>query len=92
MLSTRRAPAVAVFPDSDKVGVFTDDPGAAVMVRRSSDGTTGTGRSRSLRRLRGQRLIEGGVSSRAASAAAQRRRRHADDRTETQATAVSCSS
>jgi uncharacterized cupin superfamily protein len=36
MLSTRRAPAVAVFPDSDKVGVFTDDPGAAVMVRRSS--------------------------------------------------------
>ena len=37
MLSTRRAPAVAVFPDSDKVGVFTDDPGAAVMVRRSSD-------------------------------------------------------
>ena len=36
MLSTRRAPAVAVYPDSDKVGVFTDDPGAAVMVRRSS--------------------------------------------------------
>ena len=36
MLSTRRAPAVAVYPDSDKVGVFTDDAGAAVMVRRSS--------------------------------------------------------
>jgi uncharacterized cupin superfamily protein len=36
MLSTRRAPAVAVYPDSDKVGVFTDDPGARVMVRRSS--------------------------------------------------------
>jgi uncharacterized cupin superfamily protein len=36
MLSTRRSPAVAVYPDSDKVGVFTDDPGARVMVRRSS--------------------------------------------------------
>jgi hypothetical protein len=36
MLSTRRAPAVSVYPDSDKVGVFTDDPGARVMVRRSS--------------------------------------------------------
>jgi uncharacterized cupin superfamily protein len=36
MLSTLRAPAVAVYPDSDKVGVFSDDPGAAVMVRRSS--------------------------------------------------------
>jgi uncharacterized cupin superfamily protein len=36
MLSTLRAPAVAVYPDSDKVGVFTDDPGARVMVRRSS--------------------------------------------------------
>ena len=28
MLSTRRWPAVAVYPDSDKVGVFGDDPGA----------------------------------------------------------------
>ena len=37
MLSTRRAPAVAVYPDSDKVGVFTDDPGATVMVRRASN-------------------------------------------------------
>jgi uncharacterized cupin superfamily protein len=37
MLSTLRAPAVAVYPDSDKVGVFTDDPGARVMVRRESD-------------------------------------------------------
>jgi hypothetical protein len=36
MLSTRREPAVAVYPDSDKVGVFTDDPGASVMVRRTS--------------------------------------------------------
>ena len=36
MLSTCRAPAVAVYPDSGKVGVFSDDPGAAVMVRRSS--------------------------------------------------------
>jgi uncharacterized cupin superfamily protein len=36
MLSTRREPAVAVYPDSDKVGVFTDDPGASVMVRRAS--------------------------------------------------------
>src|SRR4051812_45567875 len=36
MLSTRRAPAVAVYPDSDKVGVFSDDPGARVMVRRST--------------------------------------------------------
>jgi uncharacterized cupin superfamily protein len=37
MLSTHRQPAVAVYPDSDKVGVFTDDPGARVMVRRASD-------------------------------------------------------
>ena len=37
LLSTLRAPAVAVYPDSDKVGVFSEDPGAAVMVRRSSD-------------------------------------------------------
>ena len=36
MLSTRREPAVAVYPDSDKVGVFSDDPGASVMVRRTS--------------------------------------------------------
>ena len=36
MLSTRRWPAVAVYPDSEKVGVFGDDPGARVMVRRSS--------------------------------------------------------
>ena len=36
MLSTRRWPAVAVYPDSEKVGVFSDDPGAAVMARRSS--------------------------------------------------------
>jgi uncharacterized cupin superfamily protein len=36
MLSTLREPAVAVYPDSDKVGVFTDDPGARVMVRRAS--------------------------------------------------------
>ena len=36
MLSTRREPAVAVYPDSDKVGVFTEDPGARVMVRRAS--------------------------------------------------------
>jgi hypothetical protein len=37
MLSTRSWPAVAVYPDSEKVGVFGDDPGAAIMVRRSSD-------------------------------------------------------
>jgi uncharacterized cupin superfamily protein len=37
MLSTRRWPAVAVYPDSEKVGVFGDDPGARIMVRRSSE-------------------------------------------------------
>ena len=36
MLATCRAPAVAVYPDSDKVGVFSEDPGASVMVRRAS--------------------------------------------------------
>ena len=36
MLATCRAPAVAVYPDSDKVGVFSEDPGASVMVRRTS--------------------------------------------------------
>jgi uncharacterized cupin superfamily protein len=37
MLSTRRWPAVAVYPDSQKVGVFGDDPGARIMARRESD-------------------------------------------------------
>ena len=33
MLSTCRPPAVAVYPDSDKVGVFSDDPGRAGQLR-----------------------------------------------------------
>jgi uncharacterized cupin superfamily protein len=37
MLSTRRWPAVAVYPDSQKIGVFGDDPGARIMARRESD-------------------------------------------------------
>jgi hypothetical protein len=37
MLSTLRWPAVAVYPDSQKVGVFGDDPGARIMARRESD-------------------------------------------------------
>ena len=37
MLSTLRWPPVAVYPDSQKVGVFGDDPGARIMARRESD-------------------------------------------------------
>ena len=37
MLSTRRGPAVAVYPDSEKVGVFGDDPGARSWRAASSD-------------------------------------------------------
>jgi uncharacterized cupin superfamily protein len=37
MLSTLRWPAVAVYPDSQKVGVFGDDPGARIMARRESN-------------------------------------------------------
>jgi uncharacterized cupin superfamily protein len=35
--STANMPAVAVYPDSDKIGVFTEDRRDNVMVRRSSD-------------------------------------------------------
>jgi hypothetical protein len=37
LVSTRRMPAVAVYPDSDKIGVFTEGRRDNVMVRRSSD-------------------------------------------------------
>ena len=37
ILSTKAWPAVAVYPDSDKVGVFTEDGADDVMVRRESD-------------------------------------------------------
>jgi len=37
IVSTANFPAVAVYPDSDKVGVFTDGPIGNVMVRRESD-------------------------------------------------------
>ncbi len=37
ILSTKASPAVAVYPDSDKVGVFTEDQADDVMVRRESD-------------------------------------------------------
>jgi uncharacterized cupin superfamily protein len=36
ILSTKAWPAVAVYPDSDKIGVFTEDEGDDVMVRRES--------------------------------------------------------
>jgi hypothetical protein len=36
MVSTRRLPAVAVYPDSDKIGVFTAGKAYTVMVRRES--------------------------------------------------------
>lgn len=36
MLSTKRLPAVAVYPDSDKIGVFTGGGSDHVMVRRES--------------------------------------------------------
>jgi uncharacterized cupin superfamily protein len=35
MVSTRRLPAVVVYPDSNKLGAFTDVEGEDVMVRRS---------------------------------------------------------
>jgi uncharacterized cupin superfamily protein len=35
-LSTHNLPAVAVYPDSDKIGVWTGDPDTHVMVRRGS--------------------------------------------------------
>jgi uncharacterized cupin superfamily protein len=37
IVSTANMPAVAVYPDSDKIGVFTDGRRDNVMVRRSSD-------------------------------------------------------
>ena len=44
MLSTRRWPAVAVYPDSQKVGVFSDDPGARTSWPAApATWTTGTG-------------------------------------------------
>jgi uncharacterized cupin superfamily protein len=36
MLSTRRLPAVAVYPDSDKIGIFTGDGRDDLLVRRES--------------------------------------------------------
>jgi uncharacterized cupin superfamily protein len=37
MFSTRTSPAVAVYPDSDKIGIFTGNKDEDVMVRRSSN-------------------------------------------------------
>ncbi|MGH3022084.1 MAG: cupin domain-containing protein [Gaiellaceae bacterium] len=37
ILSTKAFPALAVYPDSDKIGVFTEDESDDVMVRRESD-------------------------------------------------------
>jgi uncharacterized cupin superfamily protein len=37
IVSTANVPAVAVYPDSDKIGVFTEGRRDNVMVRRSSD-------------------------------------------------------
>jgi uncharacterized cupin superfamily protein len=37
ILSTKAWPAMAVYPDGDKVGVFTEDGADDVMVRRESD-------------------------------------------------------
>ena len=37
ILSTKGSPAVAVYPDSDKIGVYTQDEADDVMVRRESD-------------------------------------------------------
>jgi uncharacterized cupin superfamily protein len=37
IVSTANVPAVAVYPDSDKIGVFTEGRQDNVMVRRSSD-------------------------------------------------------
>ena len=36
MLSTKRTPAVVVYPDSDKIGVYTDEPRDTMLVRRES--------------------------------------------------------
>jgi uncharacterized cupin superfamily protein len=36
ILSTKAFPAVAVYPDSDKVGIFTEDEADDVMIRRES--------------------------------------------------------
>jgi uncharacterized cupin superfamily protein len=36
MLSTKDFPAVAVYPDSDKIGVFTEDRRDNILVRRES--------------------------------------------------------
>ena len=36
MFSTRKEVAVAVYPDSDKIGIFTGNSDDNVMVRRSS--------------------------------------------------------
>ena len=37
ILSTKGGPGVAVYPDSDKVGLFTEDGTDDVMVRRESE-------------------------------------------------------
>jgi uncharacterized cupin superfamily protein len=37
ILSTKAWPAVAVYPDSDKIGVFTEDESDDLMTRRESD-------------------------------------------------------
>jgi len=37
IVSTRNMPAIAVYPDSDKIGVFTEDRKDNVMVRREAN-------------------------------------------------------
>jgi uncharacterized cupin superfamily protein len=36
IVSTRNQPQVAVYPDSDKIGVFSEDPSMDILVRRDS--------------------------------------------------------
>ncbi|MEA2318666.1 MAG: hypothetical protein QOD44_2855 [Solirubrobacteraceae bacterium] len=36
LVSTRNMPAIAVYPDSDKIGVFTEDRSDNIMVRREA--------------------------------------------------------
>jgi hypothetical protein len=38
MFSSAREPSVAVYPDSDKIGVWTGNPDDDVMLRRSDAG------------------------------------------------------
>ena len=36
IVSTRNMPQVAVYPDSDKVGIWSDDDTSTLLVRRAS--------------------------------------------------------